>query len=87
MGITEEDLKQSQLVETKLVSYRRSRSLDAHIFEVEFEDKLHRFGAIGEEACRSVLAHGRKDDLGNVYLTVPRHALKPEGAGWVNEAY
>jgi len=65
---------------------RRSITLDALIFVVEYKGKQYRIGVIGSEAYESLKKHGYKDSGGTVHLRVPQAALK-EPIGWINEAY
>ena len=84
--ISDEDLGLG-LVDTTLKGPpKRSRSINAWIFTVEYQGKEYRIGVIGPEAYESLKKHGYKDNDGKVHLRVPQAALK-EPIGWINEAY
>ncbi|MEM3728570.1 MAG: hypothetical protein QXF75_05165 [Candidatus Bathyarchaeia archaeon] len=85
-GLSDEDLGLA-LVDCLLLSPpKESRTLDALIFEVEYQGKRYRLGVIGKEALESVKKHGYKDNGGKIHLKVPQSLLK-EPIGWINEAY
>jgi len=94
-GLTAEDLKQAltdedlglTLCDTVLIGKPvESRSLDALVFNVEYQGEQYRIGVIGEEALESVKKHGYKDSNGRIHLKVPMSKLK-KPIGWINEAY
>ena len=63
-----------------------SRSLDALVFNVEYQREQYRIGVIGEETLESIKKHGYKDAEGKIHLKVPMDKLK-KPIGWINEAY
>ncbi|MGQ9642158.1 MAG: hypothetical protein ACUVUF_08625, partial [Candidatus Bathycorpusculaceae bacterium] len=84
-GLSDEDLGFA-LVDVVLVGKPvESRSLDALVFNVEFQGEQYRIGVIGNEALESVKKHGYKDNEGKIHLKVPQSKLK-EPIGWINEA-
>jgi len=86
IGLSDEDLGLA-LVDCLLVAPpKESRTLDALIFEVEYQGKRFRLGVIGKEALESVKKHGYKDNNGQIHLRVPQSLLK-DPIGWINEAY
>jgi len=85
-GLTDEDLGLALVDCVLLGPPKESRTLDALIFEVEYQGKRYRLGVIGKEALESLKKHGYKDSNGKIHLCVPQSMLK-EPIGWINEAY
>jgi len=86
MGLSDEDLGLALVDCLLLGPPKESRTLDALIFEVEYQGKRYRLGVIGKEALESVKKHGYKDSNGKIHLRIPQSLLK-EPIGWINEAY
>jgi hypothetical protein len=85
-GLTDEDLGIA-LVDVVMTGRPvESRSLDALVFNVEYQGEQYRVGVIGEEALESVKKHGYKDAGGRIHLRVPMSKLK-KPIGWINEPY
>ena len=85
-GLSDVDLGLA-LVDVVLVGRPiESRSLDALVFNVEYQGEQYRIGVIGEEALESVKRHGYKDSNSRIHLKIPTSKLK-KPIGWINEAY
>jgi hypothetical protein len=85
-GLSDEDLGLA-LVDVVLIGKPiESRSLDALVFNVEYQGEQYRIGVIGEEALESVKKHGYRDAEGKIHLKIPMSKLK-KPIGWLNEPY
>jgi hypothetical protein len=85
-GLSDEDLGLALVDCLLLAPPKESRSLDALVFEVEYQNEKYRIGVIGEEALQSVKKHGYKDNYGKIHVRIPMSKLK-KPIGWINEAY
>ncbi|MEM2104807.1 MAG: hypothetical protein QW717_07995 [Candidatus Bathyarchaeia archaeon] len=85
-GLTNEDLGLSLVDVTLIGKPVESKSLDALVFNVEYQSQQYRIGVIGEEALESVKKHGYKDKDGRIHLQIPMSKLK-KPIGWINEAF
>jgi uncharacterized ParB-like nuclease family protein len=85
-GLSDEDLGIALVDVVLKAPPRKSRTIDALVFTVEYKGKDYRFGVIGERALESLKKHGYKDENGKIHFTVPQTVLK-EPIGWINEAY
>lgn len=85
-GLSDKDLGIALVDCLLLGPPKESRTLDALIFEVEYQGERFRLGVIGKEALESLKKHGYKDQKGQVHLLVPMSFLK-KPIGWINEAF
>jgi len=85
-GLSDEDLGVALVDCILLGPPKKSRTLDALIFDVEHQGERYRIGVIGKEALESLKQHGYKDEHGKIHLRIPQSLLK-QPISWINEAY